>query len=112
TAGFDIARNYRACGRANPARARLRLRHCPLDHHRVPRRRRLYCPRAEEIGPMIITNQVTKNYGTSCVVDGVTLELPQGGVTSIIGPNGRGHATLRSEEHTSELQSREKLVCR
>ncbi len=45
---------------------------------------------------MIVANNVTKNYGTSCVVDGVTVELPQGGVTSIIGPNGAGKSTLLS----------------
>src|SRR5947208_12554218 len=28
------------------------------------------------------------------------------------GPGGRGHRLLRSEEHTSELQSPDHLVCR
>src|SRR5690606_39639266 len=30
----------------------------------------------------------------------------------VIGTGGIGYGDLRSEEHTSELQSREKLVCR
>jgi iron complex transport system ATP-binding protein len=45
---------------------------------------------------MIITSEVTKNYGDSCVVDGVTLSLPKGGITSIIGPNGAGKSTFLS----------------
>lgn len=45
---------------------------------------------------MIITSEVTKTYGETCVVDGVSLSLPKGGVTSIIGPNGAGKSTLLS----------------
>lgn len=45
---------------------------------------------------MIVVNAVTKSYGESCVVDGVTLALPKGGITSIIGPNGAGKSTLLS----------------
>src|SRR5690606_40433591 len=33
-------------------------------------------------------------------------------VTWAEGPDGNAQATVRSEEHTSELQSRENLVCR
>ena len=45
---------------------------------------------------MIVTDGVTKSYGNACVVDGVTLSLPAGGITSIIGPNGAGKSTLLS----------------
>jgi iron complex transport system ATP-binding protein len=39
---------------------------------------------------------VTKRHGEAVVVDGVTLRLPAGGITSIIGPNGAGKSTLLS----------------
>jgi iron complex transport system ATP-binding protein len=45
---------------------------------------------------MIVTQDLTKNYGAVCVVDNVSLTLPAGGVTSIIGPNGAGKSTLLS----------------
>ena len=45
---------------------------------------------------MIVTSEVTKAYGPTAVVDGVSLTLPSGGITSIIGPNGAGKSTFLS----------------
>ncbi|RYE09017.1 MAG: ABC transporter ATP-binding protein [Hyphomicrobiales bacterium] len=45
---------------------------------------------------MIVSDGVTKSYGATCVVDGVSLSLPKGGITSIIGPNGAGKSTFLS----------------
>src|SRR5690625_6752087 len=89
---------------------------------------------------MIEVSSVTKRYGNTAVVNDVSVQIPRGGITALIGPNGAGKSTLlsiisrlmkpdggtvsidgsdinrihseRSEEHTSELQSRGHLVCR
>ncbi len=45
---------------------------------------------------MIEISNVSKTYGAKPVVDGVTLNLPVGGLTSIVGPNGAGKSTLLS----------------
>ncbi len=45
---------------------------------------------------MIVADGVTKSYGDVRVVDGVSLTLPKGGITSIIGPNGAGKSTFLS----------------
>ena len=43
---------------------------------------------------MIVTTNLTKSYGDAVIVNGVSLSVPRGGVTSIIGSNGAGKSTL------------------
>jgi iron complex transport system ATP-binding protein len=43
---------------------------------------------------MIEVKNATKRYGTTTVVDDVSLEIHKGGITSLIGPNGAGKSTL------------------
>lgn len=43
---------------------------------------------------MIKVNGVSKDYANLRVVDDVSVEIPRGGVTSIVGPNGAGKSTL------------------
>lgn len=45
---------------------------------------------------MIEVQGVSKAYGSSVVVDDVTITLPEGGITSIVGANGAGKSTLLS----------------
>lgn len=45
---------------------------------------------------MIEIHDVSKSYGPATVVDRVSLTVPRGGVTSIIGANGAGKSTLLS----------------
>src|SRR5690606_40941232 len=45
----------------------------------------------------------------------IDLRIKRGSFIVMVGPSGSGKTTLltlRSEEHTSELQSRENIVCR
>ena len=45
---------------------------------------------------MISLTDVTKSYDGTVVVDGVRLDLSEGGVTALVGPNGAGKSTLLS----------------
>ncbi|AXH95372.1 iron ABC transporter ATP-binding protein [Ornithinimicrobium avium] len=45
---------------------------------------------------MITIDRVTHRYGTTTVLDDVSLALPAGRLTSVIGPNGAGKSTLFS----------------
>ncbi|HIC2068372.1 TPA: ABC transporter ATP-binding protein [Raoultella ornithinolytica] len=43
---------------------------------------------------MIEIQTLTKRYGSTNVVDNISVVIPKGGMTSIIGPNGAGKSTL------------------
>lgn len=43
---------------------------------------------------MIELTELTKAYGNETVLDGVSLRIERGGITSIIGPNGAGKSTM------------------
>ncbi|NHB85495.1 iron chelate uptake ABC transporter family permease subunit [Tessaracoccus sp. HDW20] len=75
----------------------LRARHRAVRHHRVHRRHRLHLARHQKgVTLMIEIKEVTKRYGRTVVVDDVTVSLPTGGVTAIVGANGAGKSTLLS----------------
>jgi len=42
----------------------------------------------------ISLREVTKSFGGTKVLDGVTLDIEQGQVVSLIGPSGSGKSTL------------------
>ncbi len=44
-------------------------------------------------GPLVRTAGLTKKYGATSVVDGVSLEVPEGGIYGFLGPNGAGKST-------------------
>jgi len=55
--------------------------------------------------PLLELENVSKRFGGLVAVDGVTLRVPQGGVTGVIGPNGAGKTTLFSLIAGSERAS-------
>src|SRR5690606_37487007 len=83
---------------------------------------------AQQGGELILDVQgLSRSFGGLKAVHNVSFQVRKGMILGIIGPNGAGKTTLfnllngflkpdagrvRSEEHTSELQSRENLVCR
>jgi sulfate transport system ATP-binding protein len=42
----------------------------------------------------ITVNGVSKRYGSAVAVDDVTLEIPDGSLTALLGPSGGGKSTL------------------
>ena len=46
------------------------------------------------LAPEIKINGLSQGYGKAVVLDGVTCQIPAGGVVGLLGPNGAGKTTL------------------
>jgi ATP-binding cassette ChvD family protein len=55
----------------------------------------IYIPPGPRLGQVVIeANGVAKAYGDNLLVEGMTFNLPPGGIVGVIGPNGAGKTTL------------------
>jgi ATP-binding cassette ChvD family protein len=55
----------------------------------------IFIPSGPRLGSIVVeANEVAKGYGDHLLIDGMTFQLPPGGIVGIIGPNGAGKTTL------------------
>jgi polar amino acid transport system permease protein len=87
---FQVERHF--------ARGALRKQPVSVFHRlRFNRRRpanRAIAPLGPIRGAEVRIEGLSKSYGQNRVLDGVSLDLPAGGVTAVIGPSGSGKSTL------------------
>ncbi|MGB9180181.1 MAG: energy-dependent translational throttle protein EttA [Pyrinomonadaceae bacterium] len=84
-------------GRRAKSRARINSYEALLSQESEQRREDLeiYIPHGPRLGNRVIEAEgVSKAYGDRLLVEGMTFNLPPGGIVGIIGPNGAGKTTL------------------
>jgi ATP-binding cassette ChvD family protein len=62
---------------------------------KLARELEIYIPPGPRLGNVVVeANDVRKAYGENLLVDGMSFQLPPGGIVGVIGPNGAGKTTL------------------
>jgi ATP-binding cassette ChvD family protein len=65
------------------------------ESERRGRELEIYIPPGPRLGQVVIeADSVSKAYGDRLLVEGLTFQLPPGGIVGVIGPNGAGKTTL------------------
>ena len=55
----------------------------------------IYIPPGPRLGDVVLeVNSVTKGFGDKLLIDGLSFQLPPGGIVGVIGPNGAGKTTM------------------
>ena len=55
----------------------------------------IYIPPGPRLGALVIeVNDLKKGFGDKLLIDGLSFQLPQGGIVGVIGPNGAGKTTF------------------
>ena len=84
-------------GRHAKAKARINSYEALLsqDVEKRSKEFEIYIPPGPRLGSIVIdADNVTKAYGDTILMEGMTFSLPPGGIIGVIGPNGAGKTTL------------------
>jgi len=89
--------------RSNPkgrqAKSKARLRQfdeiSSPKHQQRNETNEIYIPPGPRLGDLVIeVNDLQKGFGDKLLIDGLSFQLPQGGIVGVIGPNGAGKTTF------------------
>lgn len=85
--------------RARQAKSKARIRAydelLKRNEERAPGTAQIIIPPGERLGDTVIeVENLSKGYGDTLLIEGLSFKLPPGGIVGVIGPNGAGKTTL------------------